>query len=335
MQQQQLSQTSSLGFDMPVPRNGYRWWYLDGFSDCGKRGVTVIFFIGTVFSPYYVSARKRGLVDPKDFVCVNAVFYEQGKKYWSMTERAACDLSRSDHSLKIGKSSMKFNGKTLEIDLTERSAPLRRRIEGKLLLEVPAKTDSCFALHSSGKHRWWPISPSSRVEVDLNRPEISWSGAAYLDTNAGTVPLEETFSNWHWSRANLGTSNCRIVYEARAKDGETCIISLHGNACDGLALEHPAPRRDLPQGPIWRVSRPSRSYQGFTVNRILEDTPFYTRSHLNDATGNCVMHESLDLERFTAPWVQRLLPFRMRKIRDGLAKGRDPSVALPLSKGLE
>ena len=43
---------SKLGFAKPVPDSGYRWWYIDGFSDCGRFGVTVIAFIGSVFTPF-------------------------------------------------------------------------------------------------------------------------------------------------------------------------------------------------------------------------------------------------------------------------------------------
>jgi carotenoid 1,2-hydratase len=44
---------AGLGFERPVPDGGYRWWYIDGFSDCGRFGMTIIGFIGSVFSPYY------------------------------------------------------------------------------------------------------------------------------------------------------------------------------------------------------------------------------------------------------------------------------------------
>ena len=50
-----------LGFDARVPSDGYRWWYLDAFSDDGKAALTIIVFIGSVFSPYYYSARRRNL----------------------------------------------------------------------------------------------------------------------------------------------------------------------------------------------------------------------------------------------------------------------------------
>ena len=45
------------GFDAAVPSGGYRWWYLDGLSDDGRHGLTIIGFVGSVFSPYYARAR--------------------------------------------------------------------------------------------------------------------------------------------------------------------------------------------------------------------------------------------------------------------------------------
>lgn len=334
MEQRPLVNSEGLGFNVPVGKNGYRWWYVDGFSDCGQHGVTLIFFIGTVFSPFYAAARKRGGADPREFVCVNAVFYEPERKYWAMTERRMRDLKTSAHSLNIGPSSMTFDGRYLTVKIDERSAPMRRPIRGIVRVDLQERTDKCFGLHSAGEHRWWPIAPATEIDVALDAPDLKWSGGAYMDTNGGTVPLEDTFSSWHWSRADLG-SNCRIVYEAHARDGESCLMTLFGNGQDGMASEHSPPRRDLSIGPIWRVKRPARSHQGFTVQKTLEDTPFYTRSHLFDASGNSVMHESLDLDRFATSWVQRLLPFRMRKTIYGLPKMGDSRVTLPFSKGLK
>jgi carotenoid 1,2-hydratase len=229
---------------------------------------------------------------------------------------------------------MSFDGRYLQVALDERSAPMRRPIKGTVRVDLQHRTETCFGLHSEGQHRWWPIAPATKVDVTLDAPELSWSGRAYMDTNGGTVPLEQTFSDWHWSRSDLG-ENCRVVYEAHARDGESCLLSLFGNGEAGMASEHSAPRRDLSTGPLWRVKRPARSHQGFTVQKTLEDTPFYTRSHLHDALGNSVMHESLDLDRFASPWVQRLLPFRMRKILYGFPLTGDSRVTIPFSKGLK
>ena len=40
-------------FDAPVPAGGYSWWYVDALSDDGRHGLTIIAFLGSVFSPYY------------------------------------------------------------------------------------------------------------------------------------------------------------------------------------------------------------------------------------------------------------------------------------------
>ena len=46
-------------FDTPVAPGGYAWWYIDALSDDGRCGLTIIAFIGSVFSPYYALARRR------------------------------------------------------------------------------------------------------------------------------------------------------------------------------------------------------------------------------------------------------------------------------------
>ena len=40
-------------FNIDVPPGGYAWWYIDGVSDDGTRAVSIIGFIGSVFSPWY------------------------------------------------------------------------------------------------------------------------------------------------------------------------------------------------------------------------------------------------------------------------------------------
>ena len=40
-------------FDVHVAPNGYAWWYIDATSEDGRYGLTIIAFIGSVFSPYY------------------------------------------------------------------------------------------------------------------------------------------------------------------------------------------------------------------------------------------------------------------------------------------
>jgi carotenoid 1,2-hydratase len=53
------------------------------------------------------------------------------------------------------------------------------------------------------------------------------------------------------------------------------------------------------------------------VAETLVDAPFYARSVLNTRIAGqpvTAMHESLSLDRFSAGWVQALLPFRMPRV---------------------
>ncbi|MEL0162212.1 MAG: hypothetical protein VW842_04990, partial [Halieaceae bacterium] len=78
---------AGLGFDRPVNAGGYRWWYVDGFSDCGRFGLTVIAFIGSVFSPYYFRSRRRAQVRAEDHVSLNVILYGRGSIILFMYER--------------------------------------------------------------------------------------------------------------------------------------------------------------------------------------------------------------------------------------------------------
>ncbi len=72
-----------------VPHGGYAWWYLDALSDDGAHGLTIIAFIGSVFSPYYAWARRHGPADPANHCALNVALYGPRGKRWCMTERGA------------------------------------------------------------------------------------------------------------------------------------------------------------------------------------------------------------------------------------------------------
>jgi len=62
------------------------------------------------------------------------------------------------------------------------------------------------------------------------------------------------------------------------------------------------------------VPRATRADAVPAVRQTLEDTPFYSRSVIGtQLLGEQVtaVHESLSLDRFRAPWVQAMLPFRI------------------------
>ena len=62
-------------FDQPVPSGGYLWWYVDALSDDGQHGLTIIAFVGSVFSPYYRSALKHCAADPENHCALNVALY--------------------------------------------------------------------------------------------------------------------------------------------------------------------------------------------------------------------------------------------------------------------
>ena len=46
-------------FNIDVPSNGYAWWYIDGIDPISGKAISIIAFIGSVFSPWYKwSGRK-------------------------------------------------------------------------------------------------------------------------------------------------------------------------------------------------------------------------------------------------------------------------------------
>lgn len=310
-----------LGFDQAVCAGGYRWWYVDGFSDCGRFGVTVIAFIGSVFSPYYYRSRQRARARAEDHVSLNVILYGRGNYRWCMTERGAASVYQQTDKLEIGPSQLHLTDSTLVIDVRERATPLGQSVEGRITVSFAQTSNECFALDGEDRHWWWPIAPQATVQVAMNQPELRWKGSAYLDSNAGDSPIESAFNSWNWCRGHAAHEGCQIHYDAQLRNGGERQVSLRMDD-DGCLVRTDTPSvRQLSKGPIWRVARPARIDSQAPCNiQTLEDTPFYTRSRIETDT-SLFMHESLDLQRFCKPWVQRLLPFRMPRVTGTRAGG--------------
>ena len=102
-----------LSFASPVLPGGYRWWYVDAFSADGSAGMTLIIFIGSVFSPYYARARRQMPADPENHVSLNAIFYGPDRKRWALTERGRGELQRQHNVFQVGPSRVTHAGDTL------------------------------------------------------------------------------------------------------------------------------------------------------------------------------------------------------------------------------
>jgi carotenoid 1,2-hydratase len=200
------------------------------------------------------------------------------------------------------------------VHIEEVGAPIPRRIRGTVRVHPTALTGARFTLDQAGRHRWSPIAPASRVEVSLQQPGLTWSGPGYLDTNDGDRPLEADFRQWDWCRAphNGGAA---ILYNAERIEGGEQSLALQ---VDENGNVHPfeAPPRAAMAPTLWRVPRHTRAEPGSAprVMKTLTDSPFYARSVIETRLlGQTLtaVHESLDMARFTAPWVQAMLPFRV------------------------
>ncbi len=232
-----------------------------------------------------------------------------------MTERGRRALAATPSDLVLGPSALHWDGATLTIDIDEVTAPLPRRVRGTVKVRPAALTPRSFALDAEGLHRWWPIGPRSTVEVDLDRPGSRWSGTGYLDSNFGACPLERSFVDWDWSRAPVHDGTA-ILYEVNRRDGTPQSLALLIDGQGRAEGFEPPGRVDLGPTRWWRISRGTRSdpWRGTRVAETLVDAPFYARSVVSTRLmGEPVtaVHESLSLDRFRAPWVQAMLPFRV------------------------
>jgi len=290
-------------------------------SDDGQHGLTIIAFIGSVFSPYYAWARGRtpgGAADPLNHCAFNVALYGAAGKRWAMTERGASRVERSAQHLRIGPSAVQWDGDTLSLQIDEVTAPWPSRIRGTVRLHPAALMSRAYALDDAGAHRWQPIAPCARVEVELSKPALRWQGPGYFDSNQGDAPLERDFVRWDWSRAALSGGRTAALYDVTRRHGKPLSLALAFDP-DGSVQPFAAPPHTALATSLWRVERGTRSDAGSAarVEQTLEDAPFYARSVVSATLlGQPVkaVHESLSLERFSAPWVRMLLPFRMPRL---------------------
>ena len=233
-----------------------------------------------------------------------------------MTERGAGALQRTANECVIGPSALCWDGSMLTIHINERTMPFGKKLRGVVRVRPQALTARTFALDEAGLHRWSPMVPRAHVEVDLQSPVLRWSGSGYLDSNEGAAPLENSFAGWHWSRAAVGAETA-ILYDVQPLSGAGTVLALAIDRHGGVTPFDAPPPVTL-RRTRWGVPRVTRADAGSaSVQRTLEDTPFYARSVLATQVlgrDTIAIHESLSLTRFRSPWVQAILPFRMPRV---------------------
>lgn len=304
--------------DQRVPEGGYLWWYLDVLSDDRRLGLTIIAFVGSVFSPFYFAARGRGPTDPNEHCALNVCIYGAGPGNWAMSERGAAEVQRSEREFIVGPSRIAWEGDALVVEFDEPRAPWPGRLRGTVRLHPRSLHRAPVALDPANRHGWWAVAPVALAEVELQQPALRFTGSAYHDSNWGLEPIEQGFHRWAWSRAE-GQAGTAVLFDVVPR-GERAPRPLGWRFRSEGEVEPIAPprRAKLWSTPIFWVPRQTRCDEGATarVLRTVEDTPFYARSWLEttlDGERLAAVHESLDLDRFRSAPVQFMLPFRMRR----------------------
>lgn len=315
---------SPLRFDAPVRPGGYAWWYVDAVSDDGAHGLTIIMFVGSVFSSRYAQARRRGDAEAERFCAVNVALYDLqgGRHVWAMNEHAS--FARDAEHLRVGNSTIRWRDGSLELVLDEvqtrffgrAGAPLRGRVH----LRPTAVFGPCVELdrwQDPPRHRWYPVAPHARIEVELEQPQLSFAGSGYHDVNEGDEGLEHGFSSWNWSRCDVGDATL-IAYDVIDPTGcehaRAWRFDPAARTVEDLPSTALGPACGLPRS-RWGVARSIRCDPGHTptLRRTLEDTPFYSRNLIDvHALGReaVAVHESISLHRFARAWVRFLLRFK-------------------------
>ncbi|MEM6888216.1 MAG: carotenoid 1,2-hydratase [Pseudomonadota bacterium] len=285
-------------------------------SDCGTRAVSVIGFIGSVFSPWY---RWSGRRDPQNNVCINVATYGPGGRF-SMTDRGRAALRQTASRLEVGPSMMRWENDRLLIDINEWSSPpLVSRIQGQIRLIPEALTAVELPLTPDSGHIWRPFAPCARIEVEIDRAGWSWEGEGYFDANFGTRALEEDFSYWTWGRFPTRTG-ATCFYDARRRDGSELAEGFSFRP-DGSATEVPLPPKKRLKRSLWAVRRETRGDPASQPRQVLPmlDAPFYSRSAVEtelNGERTVGVHEALDLRRFRSPLLKPMLAVRVPRRRN-------------------
>ncbi|MEW9921747.1 carotenoid 1,2-hydratase [Marimonas sp. MJW-29] len=284
---------------------------MDGVSDDGSRAVSVIAFIGSVFSPWY---HWSGRGNPANHCCINVATYGPGGRF-AMTDRGTTALRSTPETFTVGPSSLHWDGTHLTIDIDEVSSlPLISRMRGRITVTPAAITDVELPLTEDGAHVWRPFAPVSDITVDLEANGWRFSGHGYFDANFGTRPLEHDFSYWTWGRYPT-QSGATCFYDAARRDGTALEAAVAFNG-DGQAASIDAPPRTPFRRTLWALRRETRADHGVTPRqtKAMLDAPFYSRAVVEtqiNGERTSGVHEALDLDRYANPLLKPMLAVRV------------------------
>lgn len=244
-----------------------------------------------------------------------------------MTDRGAEALRQSERALTIGSSRMEWDGTCLEVHVDEIAVPRFDRLRGVVRVHPSALTSVEMPLTSDGSHLWRPFAPTADIEVEFDRPGWRWRGHGYFDANFGTRALEADFRTWTWSRLRRSRDTL-CLYDVQRREGTALAATLRFDRDGKAQILQVPPLARLPRS-RWGLGRSTRADPGTRPAQVrpMLDAPFYCRSALRSTVGGETgvgVHEALDLDRFSLPWLKPMLALRVprrRRWRDHAADG--------------
>jgi carotenoid 1,2-hydratase len=292
---------------LPSEPGAYRWYYAD--VSAGEYSAVVIFMVGSLFSPRYsVAARRGGL--PREHCAVNFALYRKGVRLrWVLSEYPVVELE-SPSRLRIGRSTLSYEAGAVRMEVEERTAPWGRPVRARLVLEPMTPLGDEVQLVPGLPHWWRPMAPRARARLEVSTEGLAVEGVGYHDTNHGAEQLGARLSGWHWSRTH-GAQETVVDYVL--PDGVAPVKVRAGP--QGVLCER-GPRAETAPTALtgWGLRVPRQLRSGNTVvgaPRLLESSPFYARVEAR-AGGMDTLGEVADFRRFHSPLIRWMAHFRTR-----------------------
>ncbi len=282
-------------FALPSVPGSYRWYYVD--LAAGDFTAVVIFMIGSLFSPRYSSAVKKG-ASPRQHAAVNFALYEKGvRKLWVLSEYQSVEAHAQ--TLSIGQSTLHARDDgSLVAQVNDTTAIWGKPVEATLELIPEGPGHAPIRLVDGLEHWWQPIAPRARATLKVPKLGLELEGRGYHDGNFGDVPLGSDLRGWDWVRSH---SNDRTSITYRPWNAAASWqVDVDGQAATSHQVANGPP---VSSRTAWGLPVPK-----LQDSKLLESSPFYARLE----SGRDTLGEAADFQRFHSPWIRWMAGLRTR-----------------------
>jgi carotenoid 1,2-hydratase len=308
----------------------YRWQYFDAISDDGRSALVVIFFVGSVFSPYYAERLAAGeQPSPREHVAVNFALYRRHQRpLWVFSEYGTERWLETGRGQSIGDSHFeRSEDGSIALHVDDRRVAFGTRVRADIVFRPLAPPLAARDVHLGGEEHGWRC-PMPRARVEARIGDELFSGLGYHDTNFGAQPPAQMLRSWSWGRVH-GADSTRVFFDSLTRDGRRSHLVFDTSLGRSAAVLPPAPVR--PSLSSWLLPMPRRFDCGADVSgarlhlrapRPIETSPFYTRFFASFPSrsgelGDVGMAEHLDFACLDRPLVRAMIRLRMARPERG------------------